>query len=877
MAEGDLEKNAEFTQIFKKHEGEEDPLIVAQRFLNIFRQLHIFTAAKRKEFDELLLKQPVSVRGMFANLPGGSVLQEYVNDLEQKAGMAKSSPVITEAGNFEINEEISKAKILATALAEAQAQAHAAAPAGGAAVNTAEINRITEQLSRELSMLKQEIEENKRHASIDLKNLDENVINDIKKAIVKEIGTGAPVAAPAAGGEIKLTADASLKKDIMDIVSQVMTANKEMQHQNNLELAKIIAESQEKLARSIEQKDGGKAAGEIAEALAKVMEANAENAKKNNIELARLISASAANVQAGEKGEAAAAANLPLMEDVISGIVEKQSSLFRDIYERQSDKLGNVLATVLKENNQNSMNMVMETLKSFQKEYQRILEIQTELQKSLAEKSRNTPGFYAPYSVPISQVNIQKETSAPNNEVIKDFALTPFAADVDTPFNHTPAEEEKNILTPQAKEAPESKPVLSEEKIQAENTLLHENVSDSENLNLLDEISTEADSLLNLDEKPKKKKKKKKKKNKNQEAAAENAVQSEMPAAGFNDEDLPGPTAYTAEQNQSTEVLPEEEALPLIPDENIDVDMPFRDETTEGFLSSPPEKTENPENIEEGKIGSPWLSPIEETTSDDNDDGQQWEYVTEDEAAAEGDDGQQWEYVTEDEAAAEGDDGQQWEYVTEDEAAAEGDDGQQWEYVTEDEAAAEGDDGQQWEYVTEDEAAAEGDDGQQWEYVTEDEAAAEGDDGQQWEYVTEDEAAAEGDDGQQWEWEYVTEDETAGDMSAVSEENATTENVESSPETESSADKLPNMDFYPDQTAAGNPISSSIEVPLISSEEATPVPTMPTDVFNPLYGDEIKLNVPEEGTKEIPLAGLKLSGIIDSKDSGDDPYLKPQS
>ena len=78
---------------------------------------------------------------------------------------------------------------------------------------------------------------------------------------------------------------------------------KQRVYEANLELAKIIAESQEKLARSIEQKDGGKAAGEIAEALAKVMEANAENAKKNNIELARLISASAANVQAGEKGD----------------------------------------------------------------------------------------------------------------------------------------------------------------------------------------------------------------------------------------------------------------------------------------------------------------------------------------------------------------------------------------------------------------------------------------------------------------------------------------------------------------------------------------------------------------------------------------------
>ena len=41
-AESDLEKNAEFTQIFNKHGGEEDPVIAAQRFLNIFRQLHSF-------------------------------------------------------------------------------------------------------------------------------------------------------------------------------------------------------------------------------------------------------------------------------------------------------------------------------------------------------------------------------------------------------------------------------------------------------------------------------------------------------------------------------------------------------------------------------------------------------------------------------------------------------------------------------------------------------------------------------------------------------------------------------------------------------------------------------------------------------------------
>ena len=40
MAEGDLEKNAEYSEFLKK-DGEEDPRVIAQRLLNIFRQLHI--------------------------------------------------------------------------------------------------------------------------------------------------------------------------------------------------------------------------------------------------------------------------------------------------------------------------------------------------------------------------------------------------------------------------------------------------------------------------------------------------------------------------------------------------------------------------------------------------------------------------------------------------------------------------------------------------------------------------------------------------------------------------------------------------------------------------------------------------------------------
>ena len=112
--------------------GEEDPVIVAQRFLNIYRQLHIFSAEKKEAFNKMLLELPAEIRGLFSSLPGGAVLQDYVDELSEKAGLAKAVQP-TAAISAEIaDEEVSKAKILATALAEAQVQAAAkiqAAPA----------------------------------------------------------------------------------------------------------------------------------------------------------------------------------------------------------------------------------------------------------------------------------------------------------------------------------------------------------------------------------------------------------------------------------------------------------------------------------------------------------------------------------------------------------------------------------------------------------------------------------------------------------------------------------------------------------------------------------------------------------------------------
>ena len=71
---------------YNKIGTEDDPVIIAQRFLNIFRQLHIFTDERKQAFNQMILEQPAEIRGMFSSLPGGAVLQQYVDELEEKNG-----------------------------------------------------------------------------------------------------------------------------------------------------------------------------------------------------------------------------------------------------------------------------------------------------------------------------------------------------------------------------------------------------------------------------------------------------------------------------------------------------------------------------------------------------------------------------------------------------------------------------------------------------------------------------------------------------------------------------------------------------------------------------------------------------------------------
>ena len=492
MAESDLEKGAEFTQIFNKHGGEEDPVIAAQRFLNIFRQLHIFTAAKRKEFDELLLKQPASVKGMFASLPGGSVLQEYVNNLEQNAGMEKTQATVV-ANTPEISDEISKAKILASALAEAQSQIR---PQAAPAANMQEIDNVASQLRREMNNLKRDVEEIKDAQGIDLSKLPAETLNKIQQSIERKIGSGNA----ALSGPLKIVADESLKEDLVQIITQALKTNAEAQHAGNRELAEIIGESQKKVAEML----------------------SASNSK-----VVEMSMAAVASVDSEGKGS-----------------VMPSTEMLKEMSSFQSDKLENVLATVLKESNMNSTQMIIDVLQTFQQENMKILEMQTELQKALLDVSKSIQ--MSGCKTINDDLNLESLDSDLENGVPAPVLLPGQDAPIPAP---QPQSEEAPL-----EEQPQAAAPADLEEIKEDAPTDEENEPEDDGVLTADDLfaDIDGDEKKAAAEKEETIKKKKKKKKKNKNKSEDNAFRQEtpQPTAPQQDSGVLQPSAEQVSQPQ---------------------------------------------------------------------------------------------------------------------------------------------------------------------------------------------------------------------------------------------------------------------------------------------------------------------------------------
>ncbi len=104
---------------------EESPILVAQRYLNIFHQIHIFSPEKRAEFDEELVNVPDKIRKIIPSIPGGRILLEYIRDVEEKRGITSNIEQEIAAAQFQ------KDKATGSATALTVPPAAAAIPAGG--------------------------------------------------------------------------------------------------------------------------------------------------------------------------------------------------------------------------------------------------------------------------------------------------------------------------------------------------------------------------------------------------------------------------------------------------------------------------------------------------------------------------------------------------------------------------------------------------------------------------------------------------------------------------------------------------------------------------------------------------------------------------
>ena len=363
-------KGADSRKLYKKNHGDgEDPIIIAQRFLNIFRQLHIFSTERKEAFNKMILEQPPEIRGMFGSLPGGSVLQEYVDELEQSAGVARdhSGEFQTASATPELNDEISRAKILATALAEAQIQANA------------------------------------------------KLQNSIPQAQPQPAAAAPQPAAPTYAGPAKIVADASFAKEIAAAFSQALKFSEERSQTGNKQLAAAVIASQEKMAKIFAEKSSN---SELTSALIatqeKMAQALAENAAAiKNMPVKSLGSGKETSfsspdgsreildairesqdrmVQMIMQHNTMAASNssntnanniqinatpMPPMEDIVKGIVKAQSELFREMSETQTKELSAIISVALKESQQLSTQTIVEAMERMQKENQKFFEQQT--------------------------------------------------------------------------------------------------------------------------------------------------------------------------------------------------------------------------------------------------------------------------------------------------------------------------------------------------------------------------------------------------------------------------------------------------------------------------------------------------------------------
>ena len=785
---------------YNKIGTEDDPVIIAQRFLNIFRQLHIFTDERKQAFNQMILEQPAEIRGMFSSLPGGAVLQQYVDELEEKNGLVRSTPDAAPQADY---EEETRAKILATALAEANNQHHT--PSADTQAETAQIaaQAAAETAARAAAEAQAKIAVQAAQAAKEAAAAAQAQIQAQAQALAQaqaqlqaqqqaqQTGQASPAKTVFQPISSTFTADASFAKEIALALKEAIAANDDIRKKDSEAVTQAIVSSQNKLAEIMAQNN--KANIEAQNRLAQMLVQNntAANASSSNN--------NANNIQINT------AATFPPVDEMLNGIVKIQSELFREMAKTQTSELSSIITLALKESQQLSTQSIIAAIKEMQKENLKFLQAHPVVYTAPAAQA--VPEDYhvspVPRAEPLRPLPDEEINTAPAAPVIQTTDISREIFGDDTEDN-----DDTEIIAGGEEIAVQKKKKKKKKKKKNSEGLSLDSLASS----LFDKVSTLTDKVSNLSGK----------KNQKEEDPAEKAANDfsfpenqEASNGGLDfslfDNDVPSAaaepektaklspasedTAADEDQWEYVEVPAEEILSQLQPEQTAQTEEPVSEEQSSAVLADNDDwgyHTTTEEFPAENIPAEPVDLPSEEIATDWGIEADTSSAETEDISKPIQNSSLSEDTVSPEETAAEPDTAvtteapaenadEDWEYaaVPEEETAAEPD------TAATDEAPAEiADEG--WEYaaVPEEETAAEPD------TAATDEASAENTD-EGWEYVAvpEEESVAESADGNtaegDWEWEYEEVSEDDGNTAETAQPANSSAAVPTGPDTES--------------------------------------------------------------------------------------------
>ncbi len=459
----ELNANAEFKG---NKDDEEDVLLTAQRYLNIFHQIHIFKEFRQEQFKKQLLEIPQEIRKIIALLPGGRVLLEHIAELMEEAG--KRDPALDALLlSLSQNDHFSDNKIAAAPSAPALA-----APAGVPAIAPQVVSAPIELSSDFTNALTDSF----KAYSQNLKDLSANI-----QKMALNTPTHSAGSTPNNDYTKALTASfQSYSQDLKDLTSSIKqiaeshhsapstSASSELDG----EVAKSLTTSFDTYARNLED-------------LTKSVKKIAENQHQTPV-----VSASPASIELGGDFSKALTASFEAYSHNLENLTESIKQIATNNIVQQNTSSNGVLlpnftdsiSTVLKENAQQQMNV----LKSFGEMLSKtITDSQRELISSIKTSNHNSsifdkfmqvPTEDATNSTPSAQAKNQTSYSAPNKpkpvSVLSASASENIEADISekvsksviTPQKNTsteknaPKQEPKKEQKPEVKQAPKQEP-----------------------------------------------------------------------------------------------------------------------------------------------------------------------------------------------------------------------------------------------------------------------------------------------------------------------------------------------------------------------------------------------------------------------------------